>query len=326
LPEPPAALYLTWNDSRRSRSVARLIGLPRRFVPTVLGGAGRHAEAAVRTVGILVRLRPCLLWFQFSWALGLLLWLYAGLRGGGVRLVADVHSKALRRSGLAPISRLLVAVKRRALRRCVAVLVSNDHDRAYAGERFGVTALVLPDPLPEPPPPASAAVATAGEAVFVCSFAVDEPFHLIASVAERLRGRVRGVVTGDPAAATPTQRAALHHAGLATGFLPEDRYWDALRGARAVVVLSTEPACLPCGAYEAMAAGQRPIVADDPVARATFGESARYAQLTVEAVERTVLEAVHAGGTGEAAHAYGARWRVTWGAVRPALAQAGALP
>jgi glycosyltransferase involved in cell wall biosynthesis len=305
--------------------LARLLRLTRHYIRAPDRGPARHVLATIRTIQLLIQYRPRLVWYQFSWALGVSLWLYALFSGGRVRLVADVHSKALRRKGIVLFRWPLHALKRRALRRCGAVLVSNERDRADALGRFGVASLVLPDPLPDVPALLGSA-APSPEVVFVCSFAVDEPLDLIIETAERLRGRAGVAITGNVRSAPTRRRKALRRTGALTGFLPESRYWDLLRAARAIVVLSREPGCLPCGAYEAIAAGKRPIIADDRLARATFGDSAHYVRFDPADVADAALRSIAAKAEPAIGTGYYEHWCRTWAEVQPALRAAAGLP
>lgn len=311
------SLFLTWNDSTRSKSLARVLGIRRvLLVPGWQSGPARHAFGAFQTACCLARHRPELIWYQFSLVLGLVLATYAVLRGQTVALVADVHTKALRRSGWRVFRPLVLWIKGWALRSSTAVVVSNADNADYAQRRFGLGALALPDPLPAVPEGLPPSGGPSADVVFVCSFAVDEPLATIADVASRLGPDVSVLVTGDPVRLPkPVRKALLRHARLA-GFLPERDYWALLEAAKCVVVLSTEPACLPCGAYEAIAAGKRPVIADDPMARSVFGSEAVYAKLDADALECTIRSALTAPSAVRDGPSYEARWQTWWSALQ----------
>jgi hypothetical protein len=305
-------VFLTWNDSRRSQSLARELGLTREVWCPNRRGVSRHLLATVQTVAYLVRARPTLVWYQFSFLLGTLLAVYAWLRPrAGVVLVADLHTKALRREGPAWLAPLIRTIKRWALRSCRLTLVTNPQNAEEAQQRYRVVPHVLPDPLPDPPRhlpgdrPAS-------DVVFVCSFAVDEPIDLIATVSRKLAPRWSVAVTGNPEDLSSADRSSLGTVGRLTGFLSESDYWTLLATARAIVAISTEPGCLPCGAYEAIAVGRRPVVALDPVLQGVFGEAAVYSELRAAALCEAIEQAVRSEMDWTLAVMYRDSWMKSW--------------
>lgn len=326
-------VFLTWNDSRRSVSLCEVVGLPRVVHVPRLSGALRHVCGILASACFLLRHRPRLVWFQYSQGLGILLSAYRSLMPAGrVRLVADLHTKALRRDmpGLAGVP--FRWLKRRSLESCACTLVTNGQNASFALHRYAIRSLVLPDPLPTPPPgPARFAESTEPEPlVFVCSFAADEPIGLLIEVARRQTSRDAVVVTGDPRRLDPIVREELESVAVLSGFLPEPDYWHLLHRARGIVVLSDEHACLPCGAYEAIAVGHTPVVADDAEARQVFGTAACYAPLTIEgvlsAVEAVVARRARREADGESAATFRERWRERWRSVREELAAGVSLP
>jgi hypothetical protein len=322
-------VFLTWNDSRRSATLARALGVERVTLAARRTGPLRHPAGTAATARYLLAARPGLVWFQFSLALGVLLAVYLRLsRGRGVRLAADVHSKALRRAGPWWLRWAVLPVKRWALGSCPAVLVSNETDARYAERVLRVPALILPDPLPEPPAPSGAQRQGGGEVVFVCSYAVDEPMPLILEAARRIAPHATVVLTGDPRPLDPGLRVELERVATLPGMLPEAEYWALLRSAGCIVVLTTEPECLPCGAYEAVALGKRPVLASGSAVRRVFGDAGVFTDLHAGHVADAVLGVLERGRAGEGAAvpaAFLGRWVYTWKNVRAALAELGSI-
>lgn len=314
------AVFLTWNDSRRSVSLAAQLGIPRIVLVAELHGARRHLQGAIETISCLVRHRPALVWYQFSLGLATVVALYRFLAGGKrVHLVADLHTKALRRSSPMGLRRLLRSLKRLLLRACTCTLVTNAENAAYAEATFGITPQILPDPLPNVPVKAARGPRVQErDVVFICSFAADEPIELIREVAMRLASDFKVAVTGDPRRLPGGSAGNLRDNVIFTGWLSEAEYWRCLRAARAVVVLSTQNACLPCGAYEAISVGIRPVLADDEEVRSFFGEAAIYAPLETAALEQVVRSvlAKPKDRTGEVAAIFRRRWNHYWHSVR----------
>lgn len=317
-----ASVFLTWNDSRRSASLGARLGARRVVFAAERRGALRHLAGAVLTARFLARSRPTSVWYQFSLLLGVLLAGYERLAPRGhVRLIADLHTKALRREGPPGVRRVIAPLKRWALARCAHTVVSNADNVRYVETRFGIRPLVLPDPLPRVPTSGAAGVVRA-DVVFVCSFARDEPVVLIAEAAARLAPELRVAITGEPRHLDSAVRRELKRGAWLTGFLPDAEYWTLLRNARCVVVLSREPACLPCGAYEAIAIGHRPVVACDVEVMRAFGECAVYSKLEPDELVDTVLQQVRdgvPGGDPRVAAEYRAGWKEHWRAVSEEL-------
>lgn len=119
--------------------------------------------------------RPCEVWYQYSFALGLVLSAYLLLFPNLCTiLIADIHSRALRRDGGRFLRLVVIPLKRWSLHACTAVLVTNPENRRFAGEQLGVQASVLPDPLPMaragPRAPSVGGSKYTAPVVFVCSF------------------------------------------------------------------------------------------------------------------------------------------------------------
>jgi hypothetical protein len=322
-------VFLTWNDSRRSESLARVIGLDRiLFVPR-LRGWQRHVRGFAQTAAYLFRVRPNLIWYQFSLGLGVAIALYALVcRRKRVVLVADVHTKALRRNGSSLLRPMVRRIKAWSLGFCRAAIVTNEENATYAWRTFGVKALILSDPLPMPRPPVGAGATKRFDVLVVCSYAADEPLDLIEQLASKLRAQYTVAITGDVKHLNRTFHTRLKRVALLTGWLGECEYWDCLRNARAILVLSTESACLPCGAYEAIAVGNRPIVRDDPFVKEAFGQSAVYTSLSVTdieiAIQGIITERV-ASASRDVAADFEANWRARWESIYFELNSVGAV-
>lgn len=318
-------LFVTWQDSRRSASLADRRGLRRCVFVAHRSGVPRHVFGALRTIALLARERPREVWYQYSFVLGLVLSGYRRLCGRACsHLIADVHSKALRRDGGRVARAVVLPLKRWSLRACTAVLVTNPENRQFAERRLRVRAFVLPDPLPNAPLSAAHAASVsfnpsrhAGPVVFVCSFAWDEPIELMEATSRLLPRDIAIAFTGDSRALSRATRGRLAALGRLTGFLSDPEYWQLLRAAGAIVVLTTEPACLPCGAYEAIAVGRRPVLLADERARAVFRELAIFAAPEPASVAQAIATARGpAGRLGPTSiSAYERRWRSWWNAL-----------
>lgn len=278
------------------------------------------------TTWFLTKERPRIVWFQFSLVLGVALALYKRCFPRLCEtLVADIHTKALRRDG-GRFGRFAVRpIKGWVLRACSRILVTNPENADFATQEFGVSPNTLTDPLPSPPPgvgpPAvderNAGQLAHGPVVFICSYARDEPVGLIIETLEIMGEQVDALFTGDPSRLKGLERRQLSAVGRFTGFLPDPEYWALLRSASAVVVLTDEPACLPCGAYEAIAVERRPVLLEDRRAQVVFSGLALFVAPTPKALAAVIREA--RGPRGEldraAIEGYEREWTRDWEAL-----------
>jgi len=193
--------------------------------------------------------------------------LYAALTGAGV--IIDAHSQTF----LSPRWRWALPLVRRLARRALAVLVTNEHLAATV-RAWGARPIVAVSPPPPPPAPEPPVAPPVGEAsapftvVFPCAFEPDEPLEAVLAAARQLPD-VRFVLTGDAGKRPDFQVAAPPNVEL-TGYLPRAAFYQRLRAANALLVLTTLEHTILQGALEGMDLGQPLIVSDTALLRAYF--------------------------------------------------------
>ena len=271
-----AGLFVSWAPfSRRTETLARLFGLDLRFVSTPwpkrpLTIPIKYPWQTVATVRLLRGAAYPELWVMDPPS-PLVAMAGAASRRRGVPLVVDMHTVAFS----AREWRILRRVELPALRRAVAVLVTNEA-LARQVRAWGARAFVLPDPLPEPP--TGLRQTGTGEPVerslvtIVATYSKDEPIDLLPEVARALPD-VHFAVTGAPhgdLGGWPVNLAP-------TGFLSDEEYWRQLARSAVVVVLTTRPDTLLSGGYEALALGRPLVISDHAVLRDYYGDAAVYA-------------------------------------------------
>jgi glycosyltransferase involved in cell wall biosynthesis len=264
-------LFLSWAPfSRRTETLAAAFGLDARFMVTPWPkrpwtAPVKYPWQALRTAQELSRARASELWIMDPPS-PLVTMAGAWARRRGVPFVVDMHTVAF----FAREWRLLRPVELPWLRTAAAVVVTND-ELAAEVRAWGARAFVLPDPLPEPPAGLDAGVEP-GLVTVVATYSKDEPLGILPAVAERLPD-ARFAVTGAPRGDLSSWPANL----TATGFLSDDEYWRQLARSVAIVVLTTRPATLLSGGYEAMAVGRPLVISDHDVLRDYFADAAVYA-------------------------------------------------
>ncbi len=285
-------LFLSWAPfSRRTETLAAEFGLDARFIVTPWPkrpwtAPVKYPLQALRTAQELGHGGVSELWIMDPPS-PLVTLAGAWARRHGVPTVVDMHTVAF----FAREWRLFRPVELSWLRTAAAVIVTND-ELAEQVRAWGARAFVLPDPLPAVPAGVGglADVLDPGLVTVVATYSKDEPLELLPAVAEslpQLRFAVTGAPRGDlgrwPANLTPT------------GFLSDREYWRQLARSAVVVVLTTRPATLLSGGYEAVALGRPLVTSDHAVLRDYFGQAAVYAPADSRLLSAAVGEAVAHG-------------------------------
>jgi glycosyltransferase involved in cell wall biosynthesis len=232
----------------------------------------------------------------------------------GKRVVLDAHSAAF----MHPRWRRLQWLQRALCRRAATTLVHNDHIADYV-TRGGASATLVPDvPIVysaiEPfPRPAAFTVAV------VCSFNYDEPVEAIVDAARALPD-VRFFVTGNPKHLDPDLARRLPPNLTLTGFLSVPAYGGLLRGADAVMTLTTRDHTMLRGAYEAIYQDTPVIVSDWALLREAFDEGAEHVNNTSESIAVAVERIRRAHGEyRRGAASLRARKQQQWESTRAAI-------
>jgi len=189
-------------------------------------------------------------------------------------LVIDAHTGAfLGRGMFAGMYRRRFA---RFAQSALTTIIHNEELIPFA-EEMGIRYLVLEMAVPEPPGVEPENLESPAVAV-VCGYGDDEPLAELLSAVRRLPA-VSFYLTGRYPGSAPNLRNL-----KLTGFRIEPEYWRLLRGADAIVVLTTREATILSGAYEGLAAA-RPLVLSrtDTLARA-FPKGAVLVENRAEAI------------------------------------------
>lgn len=268
-------IALTWETHRRTRELCDWFKLPLHELTLDAGPLKRYATLSWRTLRLLAKQRPQVVYVQNPSLILALLVLFARPFLGRYRVLMDAHNEAVTPYTHAywPITWLTNV----ALRRADVTIVTN---AALADEvrRLGGTPAVLPDRLPTPPHPAAAALALDGplQVMVVATYAADEPITEIVEAARSLGDQYQLSITGRETKLPAEQRAALPANVRQTGFLSEDDYWLLMRDSHVILDLTLKPNCLVCGAYEALAARRPMILSGNPATVDLFNKVALF--------------------------------------------------
>lgn len=263
-PGARSTLWVAWNDHRRTTGLCDAWEVPLEVIRAAARGPLRWCELPLRTLGLLRRRRPEILFVQNP-SLALAVLAAICRPAFGYCLVVDAHNEGVR-----PFDRpyrLVQWLTRRVLRSADWTVVSNAALVADV-EAAGGRALVLPDRLPTPSPENRSAPEPV-DVVVVATFRRDEPIEAILEAAAALSD-CRFAITGDAGRTTRVGPGKPPNVSL-TGYLADPDYWDLLRRARVVCDLTLKPDCLVCGAYEALAVATPMVLSDNAPTRSMFG-------------------------------------------------------
>lgn len=286
------SLWITWEKQRRTTEMAKHLRIPLvRFLdngPYWL----RILKVTVKTVALLARRRPRLVFVQNpSIVLAALVCFFKDL--GRFEVVVDRHSnfkfdtlgsRSLKYKGFHALSRY-------SLRRADLTIVTNRY-LADVVEAYGGRAHVLPDAIPSPPQVQPLDLGPGHHILYVCSFDADEPVPLVLEAAALLPDDVQIHVTGDSSRADPAVLASAPDNVCWLGFVSEQEYWGTMAAVDVVLTLTTQDHTLQCGAYEGVAVGVPLVFADHAAMSSHFHKGVVPTALSSQGLAAALAEAI----------------------------------
>lgn len=281
---------IVWaRDGKHSEQLARQLGATIHFIHWGRGrsraiAALRMAVQAAMTWWRLVRERPAVVVVQNPAIFAVLTcWLYAQLYGA--RLAISSGTGAFLDSFWAWSVDLHRALSRRS-----AVTILHNRELAARARGWGAPLVVLgyvPDDLgPGTPYPMEGAFTVAT----ISTMSPDEPLEVILEAAAGLPD-VHFYVTGRSERMPAELRARMPANCHLTGYLAYDRYVGLLRGADAVLDLTTREETVLMGGFEAIAVGTPLITSDWPTLRSYFRRGTVHVPNTVDGLRAGVERA-----------------------------------
>ena len=283
-------VFITWYPyCRRSDALAQQLGARSylihylRFKAPYLAPI-KYIPQALRTLWTLIRERPSLvLVANPPFVAPLLVWIGSGFLG--YRFIIDCHSGAFHHS----LWSWSLPVQRFLARRAVASVVTNEHlaniVRSWGGKVEIIQDLALDLDLR-----GSALRRDGFHVVHVCTYSVDEPVEEVVEAARRLP-EVTFSFTGDPSYAPRGFRESLPPNVRLTGFIPDADYLTLLRGADAILVLTSEDHTMQRGGYEAVALEKPLITSEWPLLRQVFSRGTLHVDNTAEGIVGAIRRA-----------------------------------
>ena len=276
------AVWISWDDHRRSRELARRLGIqfqviPRSRLPLVgtLVNMLRTIHACATTQAATVVVQNPSLWLTTIASF------FKEHRK--FRLVQDLHSyfSLHIHDGHGLRGTVYRVLSRYCIRRADVTVVTNPELRDIVN-MYGGRGFVLQDAIPDLRRHILGSPAKRGGVVFVCTYSPDEPVKEVIEAARILGSETTIYVTGR----VPQEvRSWPLPAGITlTGFLAEQDYLALLEGADAVLVLSNQGYTLMCGAYEGLAFKKPLVLSDTTTLRSYFGDEMVYVDNTAASI------------------------------------------
>ncbi len=171
--------------------------------------------------------------------------------------------------------RLILFLSAYTLRRADLTIVTNS-EMAAGVEAQGGRSFVLPDPYPDFEAAPARAAEKPLEILFVSTWAEDEPILEVMEACRVLGPEVRVHVSGKMKKKFEAAVAGAPSNFIPTGFLSDEKYFERMSSADCVMAITTRPATLVCGAYEAISLGKPLLLGDSRVLREYFHQGALY--------------------------------------------------
>lgn len=283
--EPNQALWLTWEKQVRNRNLSRRLNACLVEIIERGGRLSRYIKSAFRSAKLLWQWRRKTVFVQNpSIVLSLLAVLLKPFLH--YRLVVDAHN-----AGIYPGEPewLLLPITRFIIRFADFIIVTNDA-LATRVTKLGGHALVLPDPLPTDFDGSHQINKTklTSNALFICSWAADEPYFEVVAAAETLP-HVQFFITGASKGREKGFGRPLPSNVELTGYVPDEKYHGLILSADVVIDLTTREDCLVCGAYEAVAACKPFVLSDTKALRTYFREGGLHVANESKAIAAAIL-------------------------------------
>ncbi len=293
----PEALWITWEDHRRSRELSD--AFEAEYCPVLIHGHRwyRYPLQIVKTLRLLASRRPGRVFCQNPSLI--LTTLLCSLKSSlGYRLIVDRHSNFKLDTYMSynPKWRLFHLLSRWTTRKADLTIVTNPRLAELVAQWKGQPQ-VLQDPLPP--------LESSGETpdmmadkprpwiLCVTSYGDDEPIEALLESLANLGGGHSFLTGKYEKSRWARQRESLAHQGITlTGFVTDSEYVDLMASCDVVVVLTLYDDLLTCGAYEAISLGKPLVLSDTQALRNYFRDAPHYVLPDARSVNQGIRKAL----------------------------------
>lgn len=273
--------WITWQHHQRTEEICDYLGINPVIFHSKLPRLLKHPSFALRTIFYLLKHRPKTLIIQCpSIILGVIAALLKPMLG--YTYVVDAHNAALIKE--AWFSKAFYFLYAFVHRSANVTVVSND-DLSSIVTSNGGTAFVLPDKVFDPPETKTVTLEGEKTLVFICTFAVDEPYEEVIDTFTK-REDTTLYVTGRAPEEIQEKYAAFKNI-IFTGFTPKEDYLALLNAADSIIALTTRESCLLCSGYEAVSFGKPFITTNTQALKKHFSKGTIYTENNSEAIAQS---------------------------------------
>jgi len=249
-------VWITWEIQRRNRTMSARLCADLYEIITIGSRWKRYPILILRTLKIIFKTRPSLLFVQNpSLLLAAISVLYG--RISSTIIIVDAHN-----AGIFPLegkSRILNKLAKVINSHADKIIVTNTALKKFINKTKD-DVFVIPDPIPYISQHSGFPFSQDKfNLVFICSWATDEPYEEVLSMAENVSDIANIYITGNSGNKEKSVSGSVPKNIILTGFLSDHDYEDLLVDCDAVMILTKRNNCLLCGAYEGVAV-EKPMV------------------------------------------------------------------
>jgi glycosyltransferase involved in cell wall biosynthesis len=270
-------IWISWENQRRSVELAKVIGAEFYMIESSKKGIFRYAESSIKTIKLLKKIRPKLIFVQnpsvVLAALACILKYYFKYT-----VIVDRHTnfKIGKTIDCNPAFMTFRLLSLYSLRAADLTIVTN-YSLVELVKKKGGTGFVLTDKIPGIKKNKEKQLIGEINLVFICTFATDEPYLEVIQACRELPESVYIYITGNHhKIRDEINNLKIPKNLVFTGFLEEQDYIDLLFSCDAIMDLTTLEYCLVCGGYEAMAAGKPLLTSNTQTLKEYYYKGARF--------------------------------------------------
>ena len=282
-------VWLTWHYAARSRNMAKVLNIPILEYFNNKNALLRHSLSSLWTIWVLLKERPKVIFIQLSFMLLNIVAIYKIFTFGKTVIVADCHTKALRRKAKGPFNFIFWPIKKATFKLVNISIVSNvgmENDIKELHDNY----FMIPDKIPEIKLEKN--LNSENYFVYISSFAVDEPFDEIFEVAKLLPKEIKLYWTGRIPKRITIPKDKPENL-IFTDYISFDEYYKLISNASSVLALTTEDDCLQSGAYEALAVETPMVISNSKALKTYFANSAVYTGHSPKEIANNLLQTLN---------------------------------
>jgi len=276
------AIWLTWENQMRNKSMASAFGIPLHVIDYKGKRLIRYIVCMKRTLMILLYERPKVVFAQNpSIVLNYFLLLLRPIFR--YSFISDAHFGGIEAYNGSRLFQMALDLNNR----CADAVIVTNNDHALHVKRLGGKAFVCEDPLPDISRYAKPSHEEEKIVFFVCSYDIDEPYTVAFDAAKNLMSDGFGFyVSGNYRKADihPEDYPHIHF----IGYVSESEFYAYLYKSQVVLDLTTKENCLVCGAYEAMAAERPLVTSNSEVLKRYFHKGTVFTEHNVQSIARSI--------------------------------------